>query len=408
MNPLERKAALTLRPYMSKDPVIVDVGSNKGDWAEILGPNAKEIHLFEPNEVLLHYSMVRFESLTNVQYWNCGLFSESKIMKFHYFTNVNNGLSSVYYNQRWVDEGLPMKEMTIRVEPLDDIFTNGPFKGEIDFLKIDVEGADYEVLKGADKLLTEKKIKFIQVEHSDHIKLSGHSWAELVEYVRSKGYDVYDFTGIEFVKASEPYTQENYYIMGEFTQDWNNEFKNSVSKIPKQFKSEVDYQNYHFSFCLEVGAFEGLTTCYICDNLLAPGGRVIVIDPLPDDHNSLPFGEDNKLFEGQYDRFIRNTKGRPVELIRKESRQVYKDKNFNEYRFDFIYIDGDHREDAVYYDGVGCFRVLRKGGFMLFDDYEWRAETKRGIDKFLRDYDRYLEVVQKGYQVMIKKLQDAE
>lgn len=389
MHPLERKAALTLRPYMSKDPVIFDVGSNKGDWAEILGPNAKEIHLFEPNEVLLHYSMVRFESLTNVIYNDFGLSSKSEVRPFYYFTNVNNGLSSIYKNQRWIDEGLPMKEKQIGVNTLD-----GYWEKEIDFLKIDVEGADYEVLKGADKLLTEKKIKFIQVEHSDHIKLSGHSWGELVEYVRSKGYDVYDFDGENFFKPLE-WTGENYYIMGEFTQDWNNEFKKNTKGI-------------RVYFVLEVGAFEGLTTCYVCDNLLNPGGRVIVIDPLPDDHNSLPFGEDNKIFEGQYDRFIRNTKGRPVELIRKESRQVYKDKNFNEYRFDFIYIDGDHREDAVYYDGVGCFRVLRKGGFMLFDDYEWRAETKRGIDKFLRDYDRYLEVVQKGYQVMIKKLQDAE
>lgn len=389
MNPLEKRAALTLRPYLSKDPVIFDVGSNKGDWAEILGPNAKEVHLFEPNEVLLHYSMVRFESLKNVIYNNFGLYSESCIMPFHYFTNVNNGLSSVFKNQLWIDMGLPMKEKPIRVETLD-----GYWDKEIDFLKIDVEGADFNVLKGADRLLTEKKIRFIQVEHSDHIVLSGHSWDELVKYMESKGYYCHDFDGEQFFRVNE-YTAENYYFMGEFTQDWNTEFKKNTKGL------KID-------FALEVGSFEGLTTCYICDNLLNPGGRVIAIDPFPDDHNSLPFGEDNGIFEGQYNRFVRNTSGRPVELIRKESRLVWKDIDFNNYRFDFIYIDGDHREDAVYYDGVGAFKVLKKGGFILFDDYEWRDETKRGIDKFIRDYDRYLEVVVRGYQVMIKKLQDAE
>lgn len=389
MTEIEKKAALTLRPYMSKDPVIFDVGSNKGDWAAVLGPNAKEVHLFEPNEVLLHYSMVRFDTLNNFVYNNVGLFSENKVMPFHYFTNSNNGLSSVYRNQIWVDMGLPMKEKKIHVVTLDHYW-----KDSIDFLKIDVEGADFEVLKGADRLLTEKKIKFIQVEHSDHIILSGHSWDELVTYVRSKGYDVYDFDGENFFKAQE-YTKENYYLMEEFTQDWNNEFKKNTNGLK-------------FDFALEIGCFEGLTTNYICDNLLNAGGRVICIDPLPDDHNSLPFGEDNKIFEGQHQRFVRNTRGRPVELIRKESRLVLKDKEFGGYRFDFIYVDGDHREEAVYFDGCYGFNVLRVGGFMLFDDYEWRAETKAGIDRFLRNNDGYLQVVQRGYQVMIKKLKDAQ
>ena len=398
MHPFEKPAALTLRPYMSKDPVIFDVGSNKGDWAAILGPNAKEVHLFEPNEVLLHYSMVRFEYQTNVIYNSFGLSDKFGSSTFYYFTNNNNGLSSVYYNQYWVDLGLPMKEKTIGLDSLDNYWDK-----EIDFLKIDVEGADFDVLKGANRLLTEKKIKFIQVEHSDHIILSGHSWDELVSFMDSKGYKCFDFNGTEFVPAFE-YTSENYYFMTKFTQDWNGEFKKSVAQIPKQFKSEIDYKNYHFKFCLEIGAFEGLTTCYICDNLLSPDGRIIVIDPLYDDHERNPFGEDNKLFEGQYHRFIRNTRDKPVELIRMESRLAF--DQLKDYRFDFVYIDGDHRENAVYQDGINAFNILRNHGYILFDDYEWRAETKAGIDRFLRDRADSLEVVLKGYQVMIKKLKD--
>lgn len=390
MTELEKKAALTLRPYLSKDPIIFDVGSNKGDWASILGPNAKEVHLFEPNEILLHYSMVRFESLTNVVYNSVGLFSENKITDFHYFTNVNNGLSSVFMNQLWVDMGLPMKDKKIHVVTLDHYTKEHDYT--IDLIKIDVEGADFDVLKGAERLLTEKKIKFIQVEHSDHIQLSGHSWIELVEYMESKGYFCYDFDGERFFRTNE-YTGENYYFMQEFTQDWNTEFKKNT-------------RGMKFDFALEVGAFEGLTTCYICDNLLNPGGRVIVIDPLPDDHNTLPFGEDNKIFEGQYVRFIRNTLGRPVELLRMPSRLAFKKEGFKDYRFDFIYIDGDHCDEAVYSDGINALNSCRIGGHILFDDYEWREETKRGIDRFLRDCDRYIEVVIRGYQVMVKKLKD--
>jgi FkbM family methyltransferase len=391
MTELEKKAALTLRPYLSKDPVIFDVGSNKGDWAEILAANAKEIHLFEPNEILLHYSMVRFEYLTNVIYNNIGLFSENKVSDFFYFTNNNNGLSSVFRNQIWVDMGLPMKEKKVHLITLDHYTKESNYV--IDFLKIDVEGADYDVLKGAERLLTEKKIRFIQVEHSDHIILSGHSWDDILKYMTSLGYICYDFDGETFIKAQGPYTQENYYFMEEFTQDWNNEFKKNTKGL------KVD-------FALEIGCFEGLTTNYICDNLLSKEGRIICIDPLPDDHNELPFGEDNKIFEGQYQRFIRNTKGRPVELIRMRSDVAFKTPGFSDYRFDFIYIDGDHREDAVFKDGSNAFRCCRVGGYILFDDYEWREETKRGINGFLTGYAPFIEVIIKGYQVLVKKIKD--
>lgn len=402
MTEIEKKAALYLRPYMGKDPVIIDAGSNKGEWAEILAPTVKEIHLFEPNEIFLHYTMVKFDNLSNVVYNSVGLFSVNKISPFYYFTNSNNGLSSVFKNQIWIDMGLPMKEQKINVISLDHYWQTKDY--DIDFLKIDVEGADFDVLLGAIGLLRAKRIKFIQIEHSDHIILSGRSWGELVTFVRSLGYDVYDFTGLRFELASEPYGQENYYIMPEITQDWNKEFIKNVSAIPKNFNSEVDYQNYHFKFVLEIGCFEGLTTRYICDNLLSPDGRVICIDPLPDDENTLPFGEDNKIFAGQYGRFARNTNGYPVELIRKKSREVMTEEGFRHYRFDLIYIDGDHREDEVFNDGVMSFEVCRKGGYILFDDYGWREETARGIDRFLGAYGDYLRVLVKDYQVLVQKI----
>ena len=164
----ERKAVLTLRPLFGKDPIVFDVGSNKGDWAEIIAQGVKEMHLFEPNIVMLHYSMVRFEYLKNVRYNNLALFSESKEMDFYFFTNNNNGLSSLYYNQFWVNQGLPMQRGKTEAIRLDQYWKDG-----IDMLKIDVEGADYDVLLGAEKLLKEKKIKFIQIEFSSHYALAG-------------------------------------------------------------------------------------------------------------------------------------------------------------------------------------------------------------------------------------------
>ena len=47
--------------------------------------------------------------------------------------------------------------------------------------------------------------------------------------------------------------------------------------------------------------------------------------------------------------------------------------------------------------------MIRRGGYILFDDYEWREETKRGIDRFLKDCESEIEVIKKGYQVLVRR-----
>jgi FkbM family methyltransferase len=384
----EVKAVLALRERCGSDPIVFDVGSNKGDWASILAGNVKEIHLFEPNEILLHYSMVRFDRLTNVEYHELAL--SSKVDPHHpffFFENYNNGLSSLYYNKFWEDEGLPMKKGECFTTTLDECWTNRV----IDILKIDVEGADYDVLLGAKNLLAAKKIKFIQIEYSTHYKLAGRSFHDVIDLVTKYGYSLYHFNGEDF----EPYTNqqaENFYIMAEYTQDWNSEFK----KNTKGIKIET---------ALEIGCFEGLTTNYICDNLLTEGGRIICVDPLTDEY--LLGHKDNEMFKGQYDRFIRNTAGRPVELIRKKSFDAY--NQLKDLSFGLIYVDGDHTEEGVYQDAILYFeRLLTQnqngGGYMLFDDYGQSEETKRGIDRFLSDRHGRYSLILKAYQVLIRRI----
>lgn len=372
----ERKAVLDLFPYFSKAPIIVDAGSNKGDWSDIIIRNVSEAHLFEPNEIFLHYTMVRFCDVKNVHYSAYALSNKIGLAEFTYFTNENNGLSNIIGNDKWND--LPWKKKQVHTIKLDDYCDRLliPF---IDFLKIDVEGADLMVLEGGENLLKDNLIRFIQVEYAEHIEVTGRKFTEVIEYLAGFSY-----------KPLETEDKENIiFAMADFTQDWNAEFKKNTVRLPK------------FSFALEIGAFEGMTSRYICENMLLPGGRMIAVDPLTDEY--LPGYEDNDLFVGQYDRFIRNTKGEayPIELIRKTSREAFPD--LKNYRFDFIYIDGDHREAEVYNDGVQCMKILKDGGYILFDDYEWREETKRGIDQFLHEYAHMINIIVKNYQVLIQK-----
>lgn len=382
----ERKAILNLRPYFSADPIIFDVGSNKGFWSDALVGNVHQMHLFEPNHNLLTYTKVKYDYLKNVFFNECALWDKPGLVKeFYFFTNENNGLSSLFHYPNW--DHLPMQFGKVSTETIDNYCSaNGiPY---IDFLKIDVEGAEWEVLHGAAKMLD--KTKFVQVEYGFHYKNNNRTFAQVIEYMSGYNFAPYTETLEPVTDFVEDYRLENFIFMKQgFTQDWNSEFKKNTEGL------KID-------FALEIGCFEGLTTCYICDNMLKPGGRIICVDPLTDEY--LPGHKDNDMFKGQYERFIRNTSGRPVELIRKKSQEVWAMPGFSDYRFDFIYVDGDHRKEAVYSDGAQGFDVLRVGGVMLFDDYDgYDQGTKDGVDEFLKLYSAWLTVIHKGYQLMIKK-----
>lgn len=56
-------------------------------------------------------------------------------------------------------------------------------------------------------------------------------------------------------------------------------------------------------------------------------------------------------------------------------------------KYDFIYIDGDHRFNTVLNDAISSYGILKDGGTMVFDDYDdpaWPGVTA-AVDKFCED-----------------------
>jgi hypothetical protein len=61
---------------------------------------------------------------------------------------------------------------------------------------------------------------------------------------------------------------------------------------------------------------------------------------------------------------------------------------FQDYYFDWIYIDGDHSYEAVAADLAGWLPKVRAGGMIICDDYYWRDENgklsvKAAVDEFV-------------------------
>ena len=201
--------------------------------------------------------------------------------------------------------------------------------------------------------------------------------------------------------------------MKEYTHDWSNGFIHNT-----RFLTESK-----IGLCLEIGCFEGRVSNYIADNLLSENGKLICLDPLTDQYLNGDLSESEKdinakewsYFNNQYDRFINNVSehlGNKIEHVRNLSEAAFPEL-IKEYegKFDLIYIDGDHRAQPVYIDAINSFRLCKSGGHILFDDYLWTLgngnpddEPKKGIDMFLDEYRGKYEIVEMGYQVMIKKI----
>jgi FkbM family methyltransferase len=396
----EKEAILKLTPFFNENPVIFDVGSNKGSFTDVMLEEFAEectLHLFEPTYKLLSFTEIKYEYKKNITYVNEALYRFSGMMDFHYFENENNELSSLFDGgEDW--KGLPKKTKPVKLNTVDE-YCISKGVGYIDCLKIDCEGVDADVLMGAKNMLAAGRIKFALLEYSPHYKRANNTFKSVLNIASSNGYKVYSYVANNYFEISpdnfvEDYRFENFVITKEeiynYSVGWNKEFIINTAELSKM------------DMVLEVGAFEGITTRYICENLLNEDGRVNVVDPLTDEY--IEGDTEHPYFRNQYQRFLGNTRGLNLNLYRGKSKVEL--PKLNALRHDLCYVDGDHTEESVYFDLSWCFAITKVGGYIMADDYEWRKETKAGIDKFLTEFYGSFELVEKGYQVMIRKTTD--
>ena len=76
--------------------------------------------------------------------------------------------------------------------------------------------------------------------------------------------------------------------------------------------------------------------------------------------------------------------------------------------YDFVYIDASHEGRHVLEDAVLAFRLLRKDGIIIFDDYQrpdsgQHRTPKAAIDAFLDLWQPQIEVLHHEYQVAVRR-----
>lgn len=188
-----------------------------------------------------------------------------------------------------------------------------------------------------------------------------------------------------------------------FTCDW---FSNNIpiwEQVLEQFKTKP-------TTVLEIGSYEGRSATWLLDNiLLHEQSKIFCCDPF------VGSVEHNANEQSIYDLFVKNTRKykNKVVICRGYSYNMLKETLLKNNKFDIIYIDGDHYPYTVLEDAVLSFRLLKYGGVMIFDDYEWKGYSedhspKAGVDAFVSAYKHLIDVVHVGYQYIIQKKQPQE
>ncbi|MBD2359581.1 glycosyltransferase [Tolypothrix sp. FACHB-123] len=191
----------------------------------------------------------------------------------------------------------------------------------------------------------------------------------------------------------------------QFTQDW---FSIHIPIWEQLLKNFVNLPNLRF---LEIGSWEGRSTCWLLDNILThESAKITCIDTFVGsmEHQNLDVSSLQSLSK-RFDFNIAQTgSSHKVEKIVGISQEVLRTLPIDTY--DFLYIDGSHIAADVLEDAVLGWRLVKSQGIIIFDDYNWPKFTdnltqhpKLAIDAFLRVFSEKIQVIYQGYQVIVQK-----
>lgn len=158
-----------------------------------------------------------------------------------------------------------------------------------------------------------------------------------------------------------------------------------------------DYRGQPDVRILEIGSYEGRSAIWFLENVLThPTASLVCVDFFN------PF-----FFSMRFDHNIRvSGRSNQVTKLKGHADAIVYTLPLN--YFDIIYIDGSHDAADVLMDAMLCWRRVKLGGIILFDDYLWAPETppterpQMAIDFFLESFEGRYEILWKQYQVAIR------
>jgi FkbM family methyltransferase len=182
-----------LKEHLHKGDIFCDIGAYIGDTACIASRFVGDegyVYAFEPSldNYKMLYENIRRNNLRNVKSFRIALGSEKSVANISIRTSLNRGADSL------VPKKIEDKSCEITsVTSIDLLVENQDMKIP-NLIKIDVEGYELEVLKGARNLLKSKQAPILSLEYIRSFSRVGYNVKEIYEFIKNvNDYYIYEF-----------------------------------------------------------------------------------------------------------------------------------------------------------------------------------------------------------------------
>jgi FkbM family methyltransferase len=180
-----------IEPLLTKQDIVFDVGTNIGTIANWLANRTKHVHGFEPHpeNIEMTRDQVKLRKTKNITLSQLALSKKPGTLQLH--------VKSFHGHHSLGDTAASptVEKIDVEVETVDRYCSTHGID-RIDFLKIDVEGFEDDVLEGATSMLKDHRIGFVlfELRHSILASVDKHA-KDIFTPLIENGYSIFTLDG---------------------------------------------------------------------------------------------------------------------------------------------------------------------------------------------------------------------
>lgn len=198
---LNNGESFVIKSFIKKDHVVFDIGAFIGEWSDFVLKFTKchcRLYSFEP--VFDSYKKLALlkSSYDNFHSYNLAIGREDANVEMNYFFEKGSDCSTLF--NRPILSHVPSKKINIKMTYLDKFASENNIE-HINFLKIDSEGSEYDVLLGANDLIENNKINIIQFEYGGTYLDANITLNQVYNFLRKNNYLIFRIvsTGLVYI-----------------------------------------------------------------------------------------------------------------------------------------------------------------------------------------------------------------